>query len=147
MKIKIYGHSDDCIEIDGDLREEFYPSGNGPNYISCSDGSLLTIEYAPDDTACWRINLVVAGTAAYTHVMGDEDAKGKQNEGGGYSDVATLEGVDLKWIAITDKNPSEYWMEDPATVIRSYNIKWEHPWDAIVWKNENGKVITHRTGD
>jgi len=52
-RIKVYGHSDDCIEIeddDGKLREEFeaYDEDDG-NYLAFADGTVLHIVYNKDN--------------------------------------------------------------------------------------------------
>jgi hypothetical protein len=55
MTITLSGHSDDLIEIDGDLSEEFaYNIDHGySNYLALSNGAVFRIEYASD--GCWRI--------------------------------------------------------------------------------------------
>lgn len=46
--IRIYGSSDDLIEIEGDISEEFTLSGDESGYIGLSDGTLLSVVYGPD---------------------------------------------------------------------------------------------------
>jgi hypothetical protein len=87
-KVEIYGHSDDCIEIDGDIHEEFYLIDDEPNWLAFSDGSLLSIDYTKDGT--WRIHRMSTGTAAFSKTEATDS-------GDDYTDKATLEG-DLSWV-------------------------------------------------
>ena len=91
-KVLVYGASDDLIEIEGDLSEEFNPSGNNEMcYLAFSDGTVLSVAY--DRSGVWRINRVQAGTSAYEKREGtgpDED----------YSDHVTLHGDDLRWATL-----------------------------------------------
>jgi hypothetical protein len=89
-RVVIYGASDDLIEIEGALREEFN-GGDDLAYLAFSDGTVLTVQYADD--GCWRINRVATGTLAYTKVEADgADTKN-------YSDRVTLSGPpgELRW--------------------------------------------------
>lgn len=87
MKITIYGASDDLIEIEGDITEEFDACGDG-TYIGCSDGTLLFIDY--NRHGFWRINILSSGTSKITRTDGTD-------ENNDYSDKVTLEG-DIKWL-------------------------------------------------
>ena len=86
MKVEIYGWSDDLIEVEGAIREEF-DGMDDEHFIAFSDGTVLAIEYT--NAGIWRINRVEAGTATYSKVEGT-DAEDN------YSDRVTLEG-DLRW--------------------------------------------------
>lgn len=92
--IKIYGASDDLIEIEGDISEEFdHYNDEEPFYLAFSDGTALSVLY--DKDGFWRINRLAFGSAEYSKHEGmDED--------GDYSDIITLTG-DIKW-AIGGKN-------------------------------------------
>lgn len=92
-KVIVYGASDDLIEVEGDLREEFYASWKG-NYLHFSDGTILEISYS--DEGCWVISCESKGSAQYEHVPHD-------NEVTTYSDKVTLTG-DITWCAIRKKN-------------------------------------------
>jgi hypothetical protein len=90
MKIEIYGASDDLIEIDGDIREEFSfrDVKNERNYLAFSDGTVLTIDYTND--GMWRIAPKCIGSAVYEMVQGtDSDTD--------YSDHAWLTGK-IEWV-------------------------------------------------
>lgn len=58
-KLKIYGHSDDLVEIEGDIREEWEAFDAGQCYIAISDGTLLHITY--DHEGVWRVTPCVIG--------------------------------------------------------------------------------------
>lgn len=103
MKTKIFGYSDDNIEIDGPIREEIGCYGDCEKGIpfSCSDGTNGTITYNGD----WNIfvnqegilfDKVVRSKDEIDHT--EEDAKGCTS----YSDVLVLnEGIE--WIKIGKK--------------------------------------------
>ncbi len=44
MGTEVFGHSDDLIELEGDLSEEFI-GGEKPCLLIFSDGTVLTIKY------------------------------------------------------------------------------------------------------
>lgn len=73
--IKIYGASDDLIEIDGDIREEFnHYNEDDPFYLAFSDGTALSINYNND--GFWCINRLAIGSAEYSkHEGADEDGE------------------------------------------------------------------------
>lgn len=98
-KVTIYGASDDLIEVEGDIEEEFTapeeatsPKRNGA-FIAVSDGSLFRITYGANGEGTWRITPVVKGSARCTKI----EASGEDSRE--YSDRVTLEG-DIRWVAI-----------------------------------------------
>lgn len=92
MQVAVFGASDDLIELEGSIREEFSPSdADEPTYLAFSDGTVLSVLYAKD--GCWRVNRVAIGTAQYEKV----EAKGDDSPD--YSDRATLTG-DLRWVVL-----------------------------------------------
>jgi hypothetical protein len=83
-EVIVYGASDDLIEIEGAIVEEFTAEDEADRLIF-SDGTVLEIRYTREGV--WRIEDVHRGTARLTVDVapdGDED---------NYSDRATLEGV------------------------------------------------------
>lgn len=93
MSVTITGASDDLIEIDGDIREEFTAptvDGKDGGYLAFGDGTVLQILFLG---GVWRILLLHAGTATLTltQAPADDDAN--------YSDVATLTG-DVPWVVL-----------------------------------------------
>ena len=93
--ITITGASDDLIEIDGDINEEFnsYDCNNG--LLSVSDGTLLKVKY--DEDGIWRFTPMYKGTAFKGHEFGDVEAD--------TNDKVFLEGV-IKWVVFTDEPQS-----------------------------------------
>jgi hypothetical protein len=92
-QITIRGYSDDLIEIEGDLTEEFSASFDDVDIISVSDGHLLEIRY--DDNGVWRITPIFHGKAAYAKTEGVMDSHD-------YSDIVTLTLPDdqiFQWVA------------------------------------------------
>lgn len=89
--ITIRGASDDLIEIEGDIQEEFaYGADNEPEYLGFSDGTLLQIQYGAGGQGFWRIVPIRYGTAKYSKIEStDEDEN--------YSDRVTLDG-EVKWV-------------------------------------------------
>jgi hypothetical protein len=92
MKITITGYSDDLIEIDGDISEE-WPAPREVDekgaYISISDGTLLKARY--DDNGIWRFDRLVRGSCLFHKTDGDVEAD--------TFDVITLEG-EIRWISL-----------------------------------------------
>lgn len=86
MSIKLYGASDDLIEVEGDIREEFDPNYDDPSVLAFSDGSIIKAVY--DKEGVWRFSPLIRGTAAYSIVQDKVD---------GDSDVVTLDG-DITWV-------------------------------------------------
>ncbi len=94
MATEIYGHSDDLIEVDGDVRGEHGAYGDAENFVIVSDGTILKIKYGKDSLAVWEIRLIEKGTLFITiRPCFDEDAPR-------HSDTALfLEGI--KWVYVT----------------------------------------------
>lgn len=86
--IKVRGHSDDIICVEGDTHEEFYPDSGKPGYLAFSDGTVLSVEYGKG--GFWRVNRLSVGTASFTKV----EATDPDDE---YSDRATLTG-EIRWL-------------------------------------------------
>ena len=91
--IVVYGHSDDLIEIEGDIRNEFYALDEKDNFLVFSDGTVLQVVY--NNRGCWDIRAVRKGTSEHSNVMHDNDKTT-------YSDRFTLRGDDLVAVGLTD---------------------------------------------
>lgn len=88
MSIEIYGASDDLIEIEGAIREEFtYQDEDNGDLVALSDGTVLRLLY--DSDGVWRITPVARGSGSLTVAQ-------STGEGDDYSDRASLEG-DVRW--------------------------------------------------
>jgi hypothetical protein len=100
MKTKLYGWSDDNIEIEGAITDEL--ATNGKEHFSCSDGTKGIIQYSHK----WDIAIKEQGVLFEKIVLAvpdetphtDEDAKGCTS----YSDVLVLNDG-IEWIKIKRK--------------------------------------------
>ncbi len=91
MAITVYGASDDLIEVDGDISEEFgykgadgHPNTDDGDLLAFSDGTILRITY--DSNGVWRITPVVRGSA---QVSIEQVPEGDQDG----TDRATVDGA------------------------------------------------------
>lgn len=92
MATTVYGYSDDLIELEGDIKEEFivyldYPESG---YLAFSNGVLLRVAF--DEDGIWRFTVLSgdSNTVAVKQCVVDnpEDA---------YSDVVSIEDS-IKWV-------------------------------------------------
>lgn len=86
--ITVYGASDDLIEVEGDIREEFpyHCDDADGDVLAFSDGTVLRIAFTA--SGVWRITPVVRGSAHLHLEHAEED------DVDNYSDRATLrEGI------------------------------------------------------
>jgi len=92
-EIKIYGCSDDLIEIEGRIREEFYYIGNEPTFIMFDNGFLVSVNF--DNNGIWRFNVINKTTYNYIkhEATGLEDENGKDD----YSDVIIIYDNNIKY--------------------------------------------------
>jgi hypothetical protein len=92
MAITVYGASDDLVEVEGDIREEFNPaSDDEPSYLAFSDGTVLSIHYT--ERGIWRITPVARGDGSGVltiHQVVSEDPDS-------YTDRAEIAG-DIRWV-------------------------------------------------
>jgi hypothetical protein len=88
--VTISGASDDLIEVEGDIREEFYEknASNDGDILAFSDGTVLRIAFDPDGSGNWRITPLARGAAELTITQTVEEDD---------TDRADLEG-DLAWV-------------------------------------------------
>lgn len=94
MITTIRGASDDLIELEGAIDEEFTASYDGrPTYLAFSGGLILSVTYTTE--GIWRIHRVDGPPATITRC---EDLPGYDGPDGAiYSDLAT---VDAEWVII-----------------------------------------------
>jgi hypothetical protein len=85
----IYGASDDLIEVEGPVTEEFSYHERWPSFIAFSDGTVVRIAYT--DAGVWRITPVRRGRGTLHIEQAPEDDE--EN----YTDRATLIG-DVEWV-------------------------------------------------
>ena len=93
-ELTIYGASDDLIEIEGAIEEEFSALQEGDDtggYLAFSDGTLLSISYTGD--GLWKISIFCVGentSFALTSATDIDD---------NYSDRVTLTGK-FEWVVM-----------------------------------------------
>ncbi len=95
MGIEIMGASDDLLEVEGDIREEFNVLGDDDLFIAASNGLLYRVEY--DRDGVWRFRPYTNGSGTITHkecAVGDPDI---------YSDVLIVEDVTIEWVLVGTK--------------------------------------------
>lgn len=93
--IKIYGKSDDLIEIYGDFNEEINCYGTDEKdkgiLLIFSDGTLLEVKYGKMDSAIWGINVVKVGSL-FDRILQCTDENAEI-----YSDIAFIKDG-IKWM-------------------------------------------------
>lgn len=57
---RVTGRSDDCIDFEGDFEGETY-GGEGKTLITCSDGTIFTIQYDDVRRGIWAIEVINKG--------------------------------------------------------------------------------------
>lgn len=73
--IKIYGASDDLVEIEGSAYEQEIGCWDQDVRIRFQDGTIIRVGYPKDGMAVWWIEVEADGTAAHTlTICEDEDA-------------------------------------------------------------------------
>lgn len=91
----IYGASDDLVEIEGDIREEFSLPGDDKMYIATSNGFVIEVIYDGDwkmmprqtpNTTGGHYDYYPAGTKEAVYLVKSD-----------YTDVIVLKG-DFEWI-------------------------------------------------
>lgn len=91
--VTIYGASDDLIEVEGDLDEEFtyLERDEEGDLLAFSEGTVVRIKH--DSDGVWRITPVATGTAFPAMVQAPVDDEDN------YSDRLTLSGpMQFRWV-------------------------------------------------
>lgn len=94
--IKISGASDDLVEIDGDISEEFTYNDDEPHYLGFSDGTVLKIFY--DETGLWKIVQINKGESDF-----DFEFIATNSDSDDYSDIAILKNAKIDWVIYGSK--------------------------------------------
>lgn len=84
--VVVYGSSDDLIEVEGILDDEFYYATYGEEFLLFDEGTVLAIQYT--DEGIWRLRVARAGTATVSIERCESD--GSDDD---YSDRASITGV------------------------------------------------------
>lgn len=66
--LTVTGASDDLIELDGDISEEFARFDSEGDYLAFSDGTVLKAVY--DENGIWRFNLIYKGNLYLEKIEG-----------------------------------------------------------------------------
>lgn len=103
MALLIYGCSDDLVEIEGDISEEFN-AYDLKGYLAISNGVLLTVEYTNDGVWAFR---QLAGDTDLVKITPASDPDGGRDDDGypTYSDMVTVAG-DTAWVTLV-KEPQD----------------------------------------
>ncbi len=92
-ELTIYGASDDLVEIEGSVNEEFnliLDKYSDSAILAVSDGTLLRVRY--DEDGVWRFTPIVVGSASLDIHIGIDDRR--------HSDLVTLTGDNLNWVVL-----------------------------------------------
>lgn len=100
-RTRIYGASDDLVEIDGKISEEIgcYDTAEDGLLFNCSDGTSGIITYDGD----WEITVYQEGTGFVRLINGNDEIPHTDEDAidcPSYSDVLILE---IDWITIKGK--------------------------------------------
>lgn len=88
--LKIYGHSDDLIEVEGDIQDEYDVGSAGKGYVAISDGTLILCIY---EGGMWLLRLITSGGSRITM------AANQGPDSDQYSDVMTIESdKPFEWV-------------------------------------------------
>lgn len=89
--ITVFGASDDLIEIEGDIDEEFNVLGDEDDgwLLAFSNGTVLRVKYTK---GVWRITMV-------TNIGELSIEQAPEDDEDNYTDVATL-NADVKWCVL-----------------------------------------------
>lgn len=102
MKTKIYGASDDLIEVEGEIEGEIDCFNSTNRSIKCSDGTEAKIKYDGN----WNITVINTGSSFNKIILGDPEEKPHTDADckncSPYSDVLVLDGG-IEWIKIGRK--------------------------------------------
>lgn len=104
MPVTVYGASDDLIEIEGDISEEFtygLRHESSGAILAFSDGTVIRIHYGLADEAMWRIIPVRHGRLGPTDEPVGWSLRHATDEESNYSDVLTL-NADIEWVVLGD---------------------------------------------
>lgn len=99
MSVIVYGASDDLIELEGEIREEFSAYNGGR--LAFSNGVLLDLEY--DRNGTWRIT-ALAGRELVAHFPARGEDEGNDEDGcPGYSEKAYVTGP-IEWVMFASED-------------------------------------------
>lgn len=86
--ITIYGASDDCIEVEGDITEEFDACGKEDGTLTLSDGTVIKHSFF----TCWRFEVVTLADGAQVEIT-----KCPEDDDDNYSDRVVIASP-IEWV-------------------------------------------------
>lgn len=94
MNLRVYGASDDLVEVEGDVTEEFYaPYPEETLFLTFSNGVVLVVEYGAGGE--WRVTELYSPEDVEVTVHGTAWADAPRD----YSETAVVEGDDpIEWV-------------------------------------------------
>lgn len=93
MQTRIYGSSDDLIEVEGKIEEEFDHYSNKPALLVFSDGTILTMSYGKNGMGIWQIMVIVEGDSFESFSIATTEKE--------HSDQVILNDVD--WVIFSNE--------------------------------------------
>ncbi len=85
--LKVYGASDDLIEIEGDFSAEVNDTqADGTKVLAFSDGSMIEVNY--NEAGLWHFDIRIEGTSKPKKTFWATDS-----DGDNYSDIIEFEGT------------------------------------------------------
>ncbi len=108
--VEIYGHSDDCIELEGTIADEF-SAWNKWQYLHFADGTIVKVGYDKVPDKGWHIE-VVREHAKVTV------GKPTHQDGEHYTDRLSLDGEGLA--------PVECWSSEDGPTDSDMEIFWDN---------------------
>ena len=94
MGVKVYGASDDLVEVEGDFSGEIGSYGTDDRdkgvLLVLSDGSILEVKYGKNEDAIWEVKLLKRGSS-FERIEPCTDSEAEI-----YSDIAYF-GDGIKW--------------------------------------------------
>lgn len=87
-EVSICGHSDDCIEVEGEIREELTAyDEEKPTYLAFSNGAVVSIEYTEDGE--WKILVHVTPHGGNVMIYPVNSSLAKERND--YTDLAVIQ--------------------------------------------------------
>lgn len=105
--LRIYGHSDDCVEIDfleGDVefKAEFYYIDGETNVLLLSNGSVLRVLY--NDDGEWEIGVACVPQETITQVHGFDALVDDTNDYSQVVDLSFNDGDEVRWAGLVENS-------------------------------------------
>lgn len=101
--IKIYGASDDLIEVEGDFEDEWGAGHDDAGYVELSTGDVFFVRY--EDDGVWRVkHHVVSGKVEVRNDPCPPLNEEGENDDDRYTDECVVHG-DIEWVDCWEEWP------------------------------------------